>query len=76
MWSAVELLMDSLKTNRQTGAVPESIRKSRCQSRIRPENGEEGTIQNLSAWLPNGAGRGVGFLAQGVTSIKHPAVLV
>lgn len=36
--------------------MPESIRKSRCQSRMRPENGGEGTIQTPSAWLPNGAG--------------------
>lgn len=42
---------------RQTGAVPESIRESRCQSRMRPENSGEGTMQNPSAWLPNGAGR-------------------
>lgn len=44
---------------------------------MRPENVGKGTIQNPSVWLPNGAGRGVGFLAEGViTSIKHPAVLV
>ena len=52
---AVRMPMDSLKKNRQTGAVPDSIRESRYQSRMRPENGGEGTIQNPSAWLPNGA---------------------
>ena len=54
LWSAVRMPMDSLKKNRQTGAVPESIRESQYQSRMRPENGGEGTIQNPSAWLPDG----------------------
>ena len=57
LWSAVRMPMDSLKKNRQTGAVPDSIRESRYQSRMRPENSGEGTIQNPPAWLSNGTGR-------------------
>lgn len=41
----------------KAAAVSESIRESQCQSRMRPENSGEGTMQNPSAWLPNGAGR-------------------
>lgn len=65
LWSAVRMPMDSLKKNRQTGAAPEGIRKSRHQSRMVLKNIGEDTAQNPPGWLPDGAGLEVGFLAEG-----------
>lgn len=56
---------DSQKINRQTGAAPEGIRKSRHQSRMVLKNIGEDTAQNPPGLLPDGAGREVGFLAEG-----------
>lgn len=56
---------DSQKINRQTGAAPEGIRKSRHQSRMVLKSIGEDTAQNPPGLLPDGAGREVGFLAEG-----------
>lgn len=65
MWSAVRIANGQSKNNRQTGAAPEGIRKSRHQSRMVLKNIGEDTAQNPPGLLPDGAGREVGFLAEG-----------
>ena len=65
MWSAVRIANGQSKNNRQTGAAPEGIRKSRHQSRMVLKNIGEDTAQNPPVLLPDGAGREVGFLAEG-----------
>lgn len=65
MWSAVRIANGQSKKNRKTGAAPEGIRKSRHQSRMVLKNIGEDTAQNPPGLLPDGAGREVGFLAEG-----------